>query len=252
MTTWVLLRGLAREAGHWGDFAHRLSAALGDGEKVTAIDLPGAGLSRAVTSPAAIPAITAACRRDFAQRGERPPYVLVAMSLGALVALQWSHDAPADVAGCVLINTSLRGFSPFWERLRPAHYWRLCRMLLPGWPLLTREREVLAMTSSRPGAHGHVLQQWAAIGAQRPISRGTVLRQLAAGALYAAPGPPPVPALVLASAGDRLVSPRCSQRLAANWRLPIRMHADAGHDLPLDDPGWVVEQIVHWSRDSAA
>ena len=43
---------------------------------------------------------------------------------------------------------------------------------------------------------------------------------------------------------DRLVSPRCSQRLAAAWKVPLALHPSAGHDLPLDDPDWLLAQLV--------
>jgi pimeloyl-ACP methyl ester carboxylesterase len=77
-----------------------------------------------------------------------------------------------------------------------------------------------------------------------------MLRQLAAAAFFSPPpGPPSVPTLLLASAWDRLVSPICSQQLAVRWSLPIRLHPNAGHDLPLDDPDWVIRQIVRWWRD---
>lgn len=40
--TWLLLRGLTREAGHWGDFPRQLQAALPEA-RILAIDLPGNG-----------------------------------------------------------------------------------------------------------------------------------------------------------------------------------------------------------------
>ena len=55
-----------------------------------------------------------------------------------------------------------------------------------------------------------------------------------------------VPILLLASLGDRLVSPRCSERIARAWNAPLRMRPDAGHDLPLDDPDWVLGQLLDW------
>ncbi|PMZ18082.1 alpha/beta hydrolase, partial [Pseudomonas sp. FW306-02-F08-AA] len=39
----------------------------------------------------------------------------------------------------------------------------------------------------------------------------------------------------------------CSQALAAAWNLPLVMHPFAGHDLPLDDPAWVVAQVLQWA-----
>jgi hypothetical protein len=49
---------------------------------------------------------------------------------------------------------------------------------------------------------------------------------------------------VLAGAGDRLVDPTCSRRLAAAWACPLAVHPWAGHDLPLDDAQWVLDQVA--------
>jgi pimeloyl-ACP methyl ester carboxylesterase len=249
VTTWVLLRGLTREAGHWGGFTQQLAARLSADDEVIALDLPGNGALHSRASPASVSAIAAAARQGLAARGLRPPYMLVAMSLGGMVALEWAHEFADEIAGCVLVNTSLRGYSPFWKRLRPRHYARLCRLLLPGLSVLERESRVLAMTSGDPRRHAGIAAQWAAIAQQRPVSRGNMLRQLAAAAFFSPPSRPGVPMLLLASAGDGLVSPSCSQRLASCWSLPIRLHPHAGHDLPLDDPDWVVRQIALWWRE---
>jgi pimeloyl-ACP methyl ester carboxylesterase len=250
MTTWVLLRGLTREAGHWGGFTGRLARGLDAGDEVIALDLPGNGALHAVASPADVPAMAAACRERLARCSLRPPYVLVAMSLGAMVALRWASEFADEVAGCVLINTSLRGHSHFWERLSPRSYLRLGRLLLPGLSALEREREILAMTSGEPKRHAGVPEQWAAIANRQPVSRANALRQLIAAVRYApSRSRPPVPMLVLASLGDRLVSPGCSRRIASRWALPIRLHPTAGHDLPLDDPEWVVQQVLGWRPD---
>ena len=246
MTTFVLLRGLVRESRHWGDVAGRLRRALG-GEAVVALDLPGNGQFRDQASPTNVAAMAAACRARLAQQGIDRPVVLVAMSLGAMVALQWCQDAPQEVAGCVLVNTSLRGVSPFWKRLRPGQYLRLAGLLAPGRALLERERAVLAMTSSRPQRQSGVAQRWAGIAATHPVSRANALRQLIAALRYAPTASrPPVPVLVLASAADRLVHPDCSREIARRWALPIEIHPDAGHDLPLDDPQWFVARIERW------
>jgi hypothetical protein len=44
--------------------------------------------------------------------------------------------------------------------------------------------------------------------------------------------------------GILLVSPECSKKLAKHWGLPVLWHDRAGHDLPLDDPDWLVAQIA--------
>lgn len=245
--TWILLRGLAREARHWGDFSNALAAQLGPAHRVLALDLPGNGVQHGETSPATVAAITAAGRADLARRGIGAPYVLVALSLGAMVALAWCEEAPQELAGCVLLNTSLRGLSPFWRRLQPRNYLPLAALLRPGTPVEQREARVLQLTSSDPARHAAVVARWAAIARQYPVAPRNAVRQLLAAARYRPSAKPPgVPLLILASDGDELVSSRCSERLAAQWQVPLALHASAGHDLPLDDPDWVLRQISAW------
>jgi pimeloyl-ACP methyl ester carboxylesterase len=68
--TWLLLRGLTREAGHWGDFPQQLQAALPEA-RILAIDLPGNGTLHRQASPSTIPAMVAACRAELATRRGR-------------------------------------------------------------------------------------------------------------------------------------------------------------------------------------
>lgn len=242
--TWVLLRGLTREATHWGRFVPLLAQALPH-DRILTLDLPGNGHLHAQASPWSVPAMAQACRQALAAQGVRGPVHLLAMSLGAMVATAWAHSAPEEVAGCVLINTSMRPFSPVHHRMQPQHWPTLAHLLL--WPHtpLQIETTVLRMTSNHPAAHAEVLPQWVLARQQRPVRATNVLRQLAAAARYRAPPtPPPVPTLLLASTHDRLVRCACSRALARAWRCALVEHPHAGHDLPLDDPQWVVRQVL--------
>jgi hypothetical protein len=58
---WLLLRGLARESAHWGDFIPLLEAIFPDAN-VTMLDLPGTGRFHKEVSPRTIKAITDAVR----------------------------------------------------------------------------------------------------------------------------------------------------------------------------------------------
>ena len=92
-----------------------------------------------------------------------------------------------------------------------------------------------------------MLQRWLGYQREFPVTRANALRQLWAAARFRAPAArPAVPLLVLCSAGDQLVDHRCSLRLAEAWRAEQRVHADAGHDLPLDDGAWVAAQVADW------
>lgn len=247
MRHWVLLRGLAREAGHWGDFTQQLARATGD--LVVAPDLPGNGLRFAEPSSTSVAALVADCRRKMPPAPR--PLVLLAMSLGAMVALEWARQAPQELAGCVLVNTSVAGASPFWRRLRPRNYPTVARLLWPGTSAAARESAVLGMTTSPRLPHAGVVATWSTLAGEHPVSPMNAARQLWAAARYRIPAQrPAVPLLLLASRGDALVHPSCSVRLAQRWNADLQVHPWAGHDLPLDDPAWVLEQVTRWSRSA--
>ncbi len=250
MSTWVLLRGLTREHGHWGEFPGELGQAV-PGARVVMPDLPGAGHLWRECSPCRVEAMVEACRRQLQLAGARPPYHLVGLSLGGMVAAAWANAWPQELAACMLINTSMRPFSPLHQRLRPVNLVGLLRLLMPTDPSRA-EQTVMRLTSSSPRSHVGVVEQWVSIRQARPVSPANALRQLIAAALYRHPGPmPAVPVLVVASHGDTLVDPRCSRSLAARWGVECVMHPEAGHDLPLDAGQWLAGELAGWSERQA-
>ncbi len=248
MTTWVLLRGLTREARHWGDFPHLLRATLDSGlapESIVTPDLPGNGRRHAEASPIQVEAMLEACRADLREQGRAPPYHLLAMSLGAMVAVAWTLRYPEECRAAVLLNTSLRPHNPFTQRLRPRAWPALPRLLFAQG--LARERAILDLTSAQPEKLRGVLPRWVEYGRDCPVSRRNTLRQLLAAARFFALGKPVVPLLILAGGGDRMVDPRCSLRLARAWSADYAQHPSAGHDLALDAGEWVAERVRAWS-----
>lgn len=248
MNTWILLRGLTREAAHWGDFPAHLQQALPDA-RIVLLDLPGNGQHHLDPSPTTVAGLVAACRAALTRQGIQTPVHLLAMSLGAMVALEWARAAPEEVTACVLINTSVRPFSPHHHRLRPHNYPALLRLALGRISPAEAERTVLRLTSNHAhvGPPEAVIAAWTSVRALRPVSPRNALRQLLAAARYRAPAQAPgAPLLLLASTNDRLVNSRCSQALAQAWHCPLAMHPTAGHDLPLDDADWVAHQTQRW------
>jgi pimeloyl-ACP methyl ester carboxylesterase len=158
------------------------------------------------------------------------------------------------VAGLVLINTSVGGLSPPWRRLRPAAAAQVAAAMATTDPL-ARERRIHALTSNRPDGAEATARRWAELAARQPVRRSNVLRQMLAAARYRAPVPmpEPPPLLVLASSADRIVDAACSRSLA--YRVPgarLVEHETAGHDLPLDEPDWVVGEIARFVHEQAA
>jgi pimeloyl-[acyl-carrier protein] methyl ester esterase len=49
---------------------------------------------------------------------------------------------------------------------------------------------------------------------------------------------------VLTSTADRLVSSHCSTSIARVLGAKLAVHGEAGHDITLDAPAWVCEQVA--------
>ena len=246
--TWVLLRGLTREARHWGGFAQQLAAALPAAETapVVALDLPGNGAFHREASPRSVRGMTDFARAQLLARGLKPPYQLVAMSLGAMVAADWALHHPGDVLRLVLVNTSMRPHGKVNERLRPASWLPLARLALHWHDAEGAERIIHRLTCNNTASRDEDLAVWARIRRDAPVSAANAWRQLGAAAAFRIAAPPPCPTLLLSSAADRLVDPRCTHRLANAWQATHNEHPWAGHDLPHDDPGWVCGHIADW------
>ena len=243
-TRWILLRGWTREKRYWEDFPEHLAAFV-PGATVRALDLPGAGERHAAKSPSTIAGILHEVRAALGGVTPGTRFCLLGLSLGGMVAMEWARQYPAEVERLVLINTSARPYCHMTRRLRPSHYATIVRLLLAS-PGPRREAGILQLTTTRAPDPERVTR-WEIWARQLPVSRVNALRQLAAATAYRAPPTSPCEStLVLASAGDRLVDPRCSRDLARAWNVPFAMHPSAGHDLPLDDGPWAAAQIARW------
>ena len=245
---WIFLRGLTRSAGHWGAFVAEFEV-VHPQARVLTLDLPGNGALWAQSSPTSVAHLMQDCRAQWQALGHTGPVRLLAMSLGAMVALEWAQRYPNEVLALVLINTSVRRFSPFYARLRPTNYGKLLRLVLWRRHSMAIERDILHMTTRHAGHD--VLQDWVQLRKRYPVSVANAIRQLWAAAHFDAGVRAPVmPLLVLGGEGDQLVAVRCSQALAVHWGCAIRLHPSAGHDLPLDDGPWVALQVRQWLLDS--
>lgn len=244
---WIFIRGLVRESAHWEDFPKRFAQAIPTGGVFLA-DLPGNGRHWRHPSPTSIPAMTEFVRTDAinAPDGAIEPCYLLAISLGGMVALDWLHRHPAEIAGVVLVNTSLRNLSPLSQRLSWRAWPKLFRLTVER-DVYARERAILALTCRLVEATPARLNARVEAYQQHPISKPNLIRQLAAAARFAPPSQKPgKPVLLLNSLGDQLVSPGCSAAIAQAWGLGLSTHPQAGHDLPLDDSDWVIAEVRQW------
>jgi len=240
----ILLRGLVRESEHWGEFLAQLREALPSAHPHV-VDLPGNGRRHREPSPLTVGAMVEAARADLADRlpaGARP--LLVAVSLGGMVAMEWARLHGAELSGVVLANSSLARLSPPWQRIR-ANVWPSVFRAAATRDVGQRERRILGVVSNRSEVHELEGARWEAIARERPVSRANALRQILAAARFRGPaGPLPIPALVLVGEGDRLVAPDCSRRLAMHLGVELRAHPTAGHDLSLDAGPWMAAEVA--------
>ena len=248
--TFVLLRGLVREHRHWGTFPETLQACLPDDE-IILFDFPGNGLRNKENSATTIVDMVADVRSFSLSHSKNQPVHIIALSLGAMVAVEWINEYPEECAGAVLISSSLRGLSPFYQRLLPANYAAIFKSLVLPEDIHQKESRILDLVSNIATKDTikrvAILNQWVDYAKQNPVSAANGLRQLIAAMRFRVPAQrPDVPILLLNSLADHMVSPECSATLARHWQLPIETHNTAGHDIPLDDAEWVCERIVQW------
>ncbi len=238
-----LIRGLIREAAHWGDFIDHIKRGYPTA-KITTIDIPGAGIYFRDSSPLSIAEMVEQMRKVFKAHlviGEEN--ILLAISLGGMIAAKWMQNHPEDFHKCVLINTSYRDYSPVFERLRPSALAYLLKV--PTLKGRDKEAHILKLVSNNPDRFESTLNLWEKIATERPVSLSNTLRQLIAAAKFTSNGfKPKIPTLVLASEQDRMVSVKCSEKVASAWNVPILKHPTGGHDLSADDPQWIVDKLI--------
>lgn len=239
----LLLRGLAREQRHWGDFVPLMQTTFPDNTILT-MDIPGNGSLYQRKSPITIAGMTEALRQQLSLLSHRQPINLIALSMGGMMAIDWMTRYPDEIASAVLINSSVRGFAPFYQRLcwqNYAKFFKLC------WQTpAAREKLILALTANHHGHNHDLLSHWQAWQQQCPLSWQNAVRQIFAAAQFKAIQKPLPPILIITSVADRLVDYRCSVSLHKAWATAYAQHPSAGHDIPLDDPQWVVNAVKNW------
>lgn len=240
---WILLRGLARGRGHWGSFAEEMQKFFPN-DQIEMIDLPGNGERNQEPSPWTVPDYVADLRQrsQFVKDGE--PFQLLAVSLGAMIAVQWLKEFPNEVEKAHLICTSSATTSPFYHRYKVGNYLPTLSLFFSGQDPAAYEKTILEMTTNNLDRRASELPRLVEYTRQYPEQRGNVLRQLLAASRFQIPKTLPKEVNLLGSYGDRLVSPNCTLELGKLWGIQPKMHNTAGHDLPVDDPQWILEQLL--------
>lgn len=239
---WIFVRGLIREQLHWDGFGQQFSQALD--AQVSMVDLPGAGTKYTEKSPASIEEIVDHVESYGVPINDKP--MIMAHSMGCVVALEWMRRNPGKFSGAVFTNTSFPGICPVFERIRPSALISMAKIAFTHKSLQLRESIKFPLICANESKRDHSVNLWVRIQQEHPVSLATAFNQLRAAKSYRIRQKPTEPILLLSSLGDRLVNPSCSDRISKKWNLPLNTHLWGGHDLFHDDPDWVIQHTKSW------
>jgi pimeloyl-[acyl-carrier protein] methyl ester esterase len=233
-----LLRGLGRESAHWGNFLEKLKKHKYV-NKVICLDLPGTGIYYQEQSPSTIHEIAQFCMQNIVETGHDK--IILAISLGGMVALELLNDQKNKFKKAYIINSSIANLSPFYHRLQLSALRQFYKMAISK-NLKEKELECLKMVSRAEESWEQLSENFAQVAQERPVHILNIVKQLLAASRYKVKKDKPhTPIILINSMGDSMVNPDCSLKLAEHWNLPLYTHPSAGHDLPLDAPEWLIK-----------
>ncbi len=234
-----MIRGLFREKRHWGDFPEILASYLTDCN-IHCVEIPGTGELNQLKTPASISGMLEAVRP---QVPARPPYVVIGLSMGGMIALQWAKRYPNDIQAVICINTSNAAFSAFYERLKPENYWTIVKALWQN--IHQRESNILKMVSNRK-IKQQTLNDWISYAQQYPVSKLNFLRQLFSASRFRMHTAPDSRLLFITSSKDQLVNSHSQSAMAKQWHANEIVNEEDGHDIALDNPLWLSQVIAEF------
>jgi pimeloyl-ACP methyl ester carboxylesterase len=237
----LFIRGLTRESRHWRGLEKKFQVKNPE-VLVHSIDLPGAGAFYQLTSPSNLDEYIFFLREKLIPVKKVGPTSLIGISMGGMIALRWAELFPAEVKKVFVINASASNLSSRAERFNLSEIKKLLGILLSDDPHLKEER-ILKLTTEKFAISKEVLEEFATIQKSCPVSFRSSMNQLWAASTFKIDHPLEIPVVVISALKDRLVSHKCSKILAETIGAVLVTHPDAGHDLPLDDPDWLLSEL---------
>lgn len=240
-----LIRGLSRESGHWGNFIEVLKDKFPNSE-IHLLDLDGTGKHYLSKSPSSIPKLVDSLKKKY-KLNDKNINLLVASSLGGMVAIEWVMRFANDFDGLVTMNSSFRGICKSFERVKPKTIFHLFKIIRSS-KLRSREKLILELNSNYP-ENNKILDEWVKIQQLRPVKKINILRQTFAGfRFFPKKEKISIPYLHLGSKQDKLVCSSCIEKVHFAFGGELIWHEFAGHCLPLDEPDWTANQIKNWFK----
>jgi pimeloyl-ACP methyl ester carboxylesterase len=239
----VMLRGLMREKGHWGDFPQRVQEIL-PGVNVLLVDLPGVGEHARERPPFRLFSMAQEIHEEVkAQTGGEGPTALLGLSLGGMVALEMMGVFEGFYEKVMVVNTSSR-LSPSTKRLR-RQVWPSFLKLVTQLQGTKREELLVPHMVNSPEGREQALHVWMRVAKDQKFHPLAPVAQLKAAASFLPPSSlkDSERVLLISSLGDLFVDPSCSELLHKKYGWKHHVHPWGGHDLIWDDPQWLLQEI---------
>ncbi len=247
---WLLLRGLSREQRHWGQFRKDFNVAFG-AENVFCLDHVGIGTEKGRPVVYSIEGMALDLRQRWLELkgSDSSPWGILSLSMGSMISLRWCESFAQDFKYQIIMNVSSSTESRPWTRLRLDNVPKFVE-LAKVHDQKMRERKVLDICSNLVSSEekDRLAMEWAEFALPKSEIRKVVISQICAATRYRRPKKMTVPTLALVSAADRLVDPSCTMKLASALNIPFEIHPNAGHELPLDDPEWVISHVKNFVK----
>lgn len=239
INSWIWIRGLGRGAPHWGEFVSEFQKHFPQDE-VEMIDAAGNGSRVDEKSCWSISESVQDIRTRSQLLKKNKKVHLLTISLGGMIAAEWAKAHPDELEKVFMINTSDAGSCLPWERMQPKAALSILKIMLNKDPV-HRERLIFDLTINHHLRKDFWVEQFSKI---TPTSRQNILIQLLSAGSYKFPKQKPKAQIyLLASQADRLVSPKCSEKIAKMWNAPLLRSPTEGHDLPQENPQWLCKKL---------
>lgn len=241
----LLIRGLSREKGHWGDFPNDIKLALG--LNVFCIDLPGMGEFNHLDSPLDLHQNTVFIRDHWKKLKEQNfgEWIILGISLGGMVCLDWASCFNNDAKKFFVLNSSVKGVCKLFDRMSPYALAKMTRALTSAGPV--QEKHIFELTSVKNSDERfskRIIDSWVEIRKKRPITRVNFFRQLVSATRYRLAEHEVRNITFLAGKDDRLCSYRSSIALGEKLNAPVHIcDKGAGHDFALDRPDFIIDHL---------
>jgi pimeloyl-ACP methyl ester carboxylesterase len=240
-----LITGMMRSMTNWKDAIEILKEKFQDFE-VIPLDVPGMGIHHALKSPYSIDGNVEFLKKRFeANKGDLN--VMLGFSLGGMITSKWTELYPDDIHGIILVNTSFTHLQNPLFRMKPKILPAMSVALFAKGYL--REKLLFGAICNNLENKDEIIEKWHEDQIKYPVKTRNIIKQLIAGLTFNSKKLElNLPALVLCSPNDHLVSSKCSTNIAKRYETEIAIHDHAGHDVLNDDPKLVANEIDSWIK----